>query len=60
MREYHVRICEGFGVKFPGSTRQRATYRHVVTMSDMPLAKNCGERDDDQSDNAQAKSDSEE
>ena len=23
MREYHVRICEGLGVKFPGSTRQR-------------------------------------
>ena len=22
MREYHVRICEGLGVKFPGSTRQ--------------------------------------
>src|SRR5215831_12121283 len=21
MREYHVRICEGLGVKFPGSTR---------------------------------------
>ena len=23
MREYHVRICEGLGVKFPGSTRQK-------------------------------------
>src|SRR5580658_7783609 len=23
MREYHVRICEGLGVQFPGSTRQR-------------------------------------
>ena len=22
MREYHVRICEGLGVKFPGPTRQ--------------------------------------
>ena len=22
MREYHVRICERLGVKFPGSTRQ--------------------------------------
>src|SRR5215831_12908282 len=22
MREYHVRICEGLGVKLPGSTRQ--------------------------------------
>jgi hypothetical protein len=21
MREYHVRICEGLGVKFPGPTR---------------------------------------
>jgi hypothetical protein len=21
MREYHVRICEGLGVQFPGSTR---------------------------------------
>jgi hypothetical protein len=25
MREYHVRICEGLGVKFPGPTRQKAT-----------------------------------
>jgi hypothetical protein len=25
MREYHVRICEGLGVKFPGSTRQLQT-----------------------------------
>jgi hypothetical protein len=23
MREYHVRICEGLGVKFPGPTRQK-------------------------------------
>ena len=23
MREYHVRICERLGVKFPGPTRQR-------------------------------------
>jgi hypothetical protein len=23
MREYHVRICEGLGVKFPGPTRHR-------------------------------------
>jgi len=22
MREYHVRFCEGLGVKFPGPTRQ--------------------------------------
>ena len=26
MREYHVRICEGLGVKFPGSTRHKPTY----------------------------------
>src|SRR5215467_12671416 len=25
MREYHVRICEGLGVKFPGSTRPTLT-----------------------------------
>src|ERR1700752_1545914 len=25
MREYHVRICEGLGVKFPGPTRQIRT-----------------------------------
>ncbi len=25
MREYHVRICEGLGVKFPGPTRQFRT-----------------------------------
>ena len=24
MREYHVRICEGLGVKLPGSTRRVA------------------------------------
>ena len=23
MREYHVRICEGLGVKFPGPTRHK-------------------------------------
>jgi hypothetical protein len=23
MREYHVRFCEGLGVKFPGPTRQK-------------------------------------
>ena len=27
MREYHVRICEGLGVKLPGSTRQFANGR---------------------------------
>ncbi len=25
MREYHVRFCEGLGVKFPGPTRQLQT-----------------------------------
>ena len=31
MREYHVRICEGFGVKFPGSTRhKRSFFEHLV------------------------------
>ena len=33
MREYHVRICEGLGVKFPGSTRQKRTLRRVSSMS---------------------------
>src|SRR5262245_35162512 len=28
MREYHVRICEGLGVKFPGPTRQKRKYAH--------------------------------
>jgi hypothetical protein len=27
MREYHVRICEGLGVKFPGPTRQERRFR---------------------------------
>src|SRR6266481_2992807 len=27
MREYHVRICEGLGVKFPGPTRQNRNRR---------------------------------
>jgi hypothetical protein len=26
MREYHVRICEGLGVKFPGPTRHKRLY----------------------------------
>ncbi len=26
MREYHVRICEGLRVKFPGPTRQKSPY----------------------------------
>ena len=28
MREYHVRICEGLGVKFPGPTRQNLPSLH--------------------------------
>src|SRR6266852_3360855 len=38
MREYHVRICERLGVKFPGSTRQNEPYhslrRHGRSTSD--------------------------
>ncbi len=26
MREYHVRFCEGLGVKFPRTTRQSQSY----------------------------------
>ncbi len=35
MREYHVRICEGLGVKFPGPTRRvsRASPVHTVMRS---------------------------
>ncbi len=33
MREYHVRICEGLGVKFPGSTRQQQPIFDGRTMS---------------------------
>jgi hypothetical protein len=33
MREYHVRICEGLGVKFPGSTRQSQPKLDVRSMS---------------------------
>src|SRR6516225_4511004 len=33
MREYHVRICEGLGVKFPGSTRQEQRIDAVQIMS---------------------------
>jgi hypothetical protein len=29
MREYHVRICERLGVKFPGSTRHQRRDEHV-------------------------------
>src|SRR5215470_20298529 len=28
MREYHVRICEGLGVKLPGSTRKAHSVSH--------------------------------
>src|ERR1700687_6109948 len=30
MREYHVRICEGLGVQFPGSTRQSRRFTHAA------------------------------
>src|SRR3984893_10889814 len=33
MREYQVRICERLGVKFPGPTRQTATWRRDRVMS---------------------------
>ena len=36
MREYHVRICEGLGVKFPGSTRQGLPLHHVGITSGVP------------------------
>ena len=29
MREYHVRICDGLGVKFPGPVRQKKTGHSV-------------------------------
>src|SRR6266566_6588064 len=31
MREYHVRICEGLGVKLPGSTRHSRPDRTAVS-----------------------------
>jgi hypothetical protein len=37
MREYHVRICEGLGVKFPGSTRQSGSVRATLDMTLMTL-----------------------
>ena len=37
MREYHVRICEGLGVKFPGSTRQFLTKSDVRKRAISPL-----------------------
>ncbi len=33
MREYHVRFCEGLGVKFPGPTRQLETFPALPRMS---------------------------
>jgi len=33
MREYHVRFCEGLGVKFPGPTRQKQTSSHPKSTS---------------------------
>ena len=36
MREYHVRICEGLGVKFPGSTRQKLPRRGQGGVSALP------------------------
>ena len=35
MREYHVRICEGLGVKFPGSTRHSLLMRLVPASHDV-------------------------
>src|SRR5260370_35648851 len=36
MREYHVRICEGLGVKFPGSTRHQRQANAAAAMSARP------------------------
>ena len=36
MREYHVRICEGLGVKFPGSTRQSRRLAGALATSGLP------------------------
>src|SRR5580704_9620090 len=36
MREYHVRICEGLGVQFPGSTRQSRQIGDVRDESGSP------------------------
>jgi hypothetical protein len=36
MREYHVRICEGLGVKFPGPTRHERRFRDVRDESAQP------------------------
>jgi len=36
MREYHVRICEGLGVKLPGPTRQSRRIKQVDDTSAKP------------------------
>ncbi len=36
MREYHVRICERLGVKFPGPTRHERRLRAVRDGSGLP------------------------
>src|SRR5262249_18799790 len=36
MREYHVRICERLGVKFPGPTRHSRRFIRVRTTSGFP------------------------
>jgi len=37
MREYHVRFCEGLGVKFPGPTRHEPTWARQVEPSQAHL-----------------------
>ncbi len=36
MREYHVRFCEGLGVKFPGPTRHKPTSNRPKSTSALP------------------------
>ena len=38
MREYHVRICEGLGVKFPGSTRHSRPSHFVPVLNNVRYA----------------------
>ena len=38
MREYHVRFCEGLGVKFPGPTRHKRRISSPHTPSAEPPA----------------------
>jgi len=42
MREYHVRICERLGVKFPGPTRHERRFRHLRDGSVMGILPPCG------------------